>query len=77
MSICKTCKDTATNCLTCADGYYFNNNTGICTLCPNKFATCESVTVGLSCKGLHRTANTPNCECSDGYFDDGTNKADC
>lgn len=36
-----------------------------------KFAKCLNPSEGLMCMGVMRSYNLPNCECLEGYFDDG------
>ena len=56
----------------CVDGYYIKGPT--CLACSYRCKTCDYIST--ECKtcfgtGIGRTTNLPDCECEDGYFDDG------
>ena len=70
---CSTCSD-STNCLTCANGYYWGvSNGGLCTNCPSGCSTCDSLGQCNSCLanyylfGAHCLSCPSNCNyCTDG-----------
>lgn len=84
---CVTCETTRITCLTCVENGLNRNPAPDCNCIDNYYAfedtclpcshTCElckyEATYCTKCYGTgeHRTSNLPDCECEDGYFDDG------